>query len=104
MWVHTLVELWAWGQKTSAVCDRSDSPWDDQFRRPSHADKCASLRREVFKRTFFETFGHSRKSRKIARASLRREVFKRTFFETFGHSRKSRKIAQQFYKLMKLAA
>ena len=77
MWVHTLVELWAWGQKTSAVCDRSDSPWDDQFRRPSHADKCASLRREVFKRTFFETFGHSRKSRKIAR---------------------------QFYKLMKLAA
>jgi hypothetical protein len=77
MWVHTLVELWAWGQKTSAVCDRSDSPWDDQFRRPSHADKCGSLRQEVLKRTFFETFGHSRKNRKIAR---------------------------QFYKLLKLAA
>ena len=77
MWVHTLIELWAWGQKTSAVCDRSDSPWDDQFRRPSHADKCSCLRREVLKRTFFETFGHSRKNRKIAR---------------------------QFYKLMKLAA
>jgi len=77
LWVHTLVELWAWGQKTSAVCDRSDSPWDDQFRRPSHADKCSRLRQEVLKRTFFETFGHSRKNRKIAR---------------------------QFYKLMKLAA
>ena len=77
MWVHTLVELWAWGQKKSAVCDRSDSPWDDQFRRPSHADKCSRLRQEVLKRTFFETFGHSRKNRKIAR---------------------------QFYKLLKLAA
>jgi len=29
---------------------------------------------------------------------------KRTFFETFGHSRKNRKIARQFYKLLKLAA
>jgi hypothetical protein len=77
MWVHTLVELWAWGQKTSAVCDRSDSPWDDQFRRPSHADKCRRLRQEILKRTFFESFGHDRKTRKIAR---------------------------QFYKLMKLAA
>ena len=77
MWVHTLVELWAWGQKKSAACDRSDSPWDDQFRRPSHADK---------------------------RSRLRQEVLKRTFFETFGHSRKNRKIARQFYKLMKLAA
>ena len=77
MWVHTLVELWAWGQKTSAVCDRSDSPWDNPFRCPSHADKCGRLRQEVLKRTFFETFGHSRKNRKIAR---------------------------QFYKPMKLAA
>jgi len=77
LWVHTLVELWAWGQETSAVCDRSDSPWDDQFRRPSHADKCSHLRQEVLKRTFFETFGHNRKNLKIA---------------------------QQFYKLMKLAA
>ena len=77
MWVHTLVELWAWSQKTSAVCDRSDSPWDNQFRRPSHADKCISFRLDVLKKAFFETFDHSRRNRKIAR---------------------------QFYKLMKLAA
>jgi hypothetical protein len=77
MWVHTLVELWAWEKNRSAVCDRSDSPWDDQFRCPSHADKCGSLRQEALKKTFFETFGHSRKNRKIAR---------------------------QFYKLLKLAA
>jgi hypothetical protein len=77
LWVHTLVELWTWGQDSSAVCDRSDSPWDDRFRRPSHADKCGCLRREILKRTFFETFGHGRKTRKIIR---------------------------QFYKLLKLAA
>jgi hypothetical protein len=52
-------------------------PKADKVRRPSHADK---------------------------RSRLGQEVLKRTFFETFGHSRKNRKIARQFYKLLKLAA
>lgn len=77
MWVHTMVELWAWNKPASAICDRSSSPWDDPSRRPSHADRCIGLRREILQKTFFETFGHSRKTRKIVR---------------------------QFYKLMKLAA
>jgi hypothetical protein len=77
IWVHTMVELWSWQKKSSVICDRSDSPWDDVPRRPSHADRCAGLRREVLKQTFFEISGHSRKNRKIVR---------------------------QFYKLMKLAA
>jgi len=77
LWLHSLVELWAWDKSARVLCNRSDSPWDDANRRPFHADKCAALRREVLKRTFFETFGHSRKNRKIAR---------------------------QFYKLLKLAA
>jgi hypothetical protein len=77
MWVHTLVELWAWGQKKSAVCDRSDSPWDDIARRPSHADRLSGLRREILERTFFATSAHDRKTQKIVR---------------------------QFYKLLKLAA
>lgn len=77
MWVHTMVELWAWAKPTSAICDRSDSPWDDWSRRPSHADRCAGLRRQVLKKTFFEISCHDRKTRKIVR---------------------------QFYKLLKLAA
>jgi hypothetical protein len=77
MWVHTMVELWAWNKPASVICDRSSSPWDDPSRRPSHADRCIGLRREILQKTFFETFGHSRKTRKIVR---------------------------QFYKLMKLAA
>jgi len=77
MWVHTMVELWAWNKPVSAICDRSDSPWDEFGRRPSHADRVRSLRREVLYKTFFGTSGHNRKVRKIVR---------------------------QFYKLMKLAA
>jgi hypothetical protein len=77
LWVHSMVELWAWQQRADVIRDRRDSPWDDATRRPSHADRCAALRRETLKQTFFETFGHNRKNRKIVR---------------------------QFYKLMNLAA
>ena len=77
MWVHTMVELWAWDKPSGVISDRSDSPWDNVERRPSHADRCASLRREVIAKTFFATSGHDRKTRKIVR---------------------------QFYKLMKLAS
>lgn len=77
MWVHTMVELWSWQKRASVICDRSDSPWDNTERRPSHADRCQALRREVLKKTFLEISGHSRKNRKIV---------------------------SQFYKLMKLAA
>ncbi len=45
--LHSLVELWAWDKSAKLFCNRSDSPWDDANRRPSHADKCACLRREV---------------------------------------------------------
>lgn len=77
MLVYTMIELWAWNKPASAICDRSSSPWDDLSRRPSHADRCSSLRFEVLRKTFFETSGHGRKTRKIARL---------------------------FYKLLKLAA
>ena len=77
MWVHTMIELWAWNKSVTVICDRRQSPWDDSSRRPSHADR---------------------------RSGLRREVLKRTFFETYAHDRKTQKIARQFYKLMKLAS
>jgi hypothetical protein len=46
-WWHTLVELWAWDRPQSRLCDRSDSPWDKEERRPSHANRCQELRREA---------------------------------------------------------
>jgi hypothetical protein len=35
LWMHTLVELWAWDKPHEELCDRRDSPWDDPERRPS---------------------------------------------------------------------
>jgi hypothetical protein len=51
-WVHTLVELWAWGQPHEAICDRSASPWDDPERRPSHADRRKALQRHCLGQEF----------------------------------------------------
>lgn len=48
LWMHTLVELWAWNKLDSQLCDRSLSPWDWLPRRPSHADKRNALRRNCF--------------------------------------------------------
>lgn len=45
LWWHTLIELWAWGRSHEELCDRSESPWDDPERRPSHADRRNALRR-----------------------------------------------------------
>jgi hypothetical protein len=45
LWVHTLIELWAWDKSPRQLCDRSGSPWDDPERRPSHADRRNALRR-----------------------------------------------------------
>jgi hypothetical protein len=49
LWLHTLVELWAWERPQSRLCDRSASPWDDPDRRPSHADRRNALRRECLR-------------------------------------------------------
>jgi hypothetical protein len=46
LWLHTLIELWAWAQSHQQLCDRSQSPWDDAARRPSHADRRNALRRQ----------------------------------------------------------
>jgi hypothetical protein len=47
LWMHTLVELWAWTRSHKQLCDRSDSPWDDAERRPSHADRRKALRQLI---------------------------------------------------------
>ena len=47
LWMHTLVELWAWDRSRRELCDRRDSPWDDALRRPSHADRRKALRRWI---------------------------------------------------------
>lgn len=52
MWLHTLVELWAWNKPQRQICDRSASPWDDPDRRPSHADRRKALRRWMLREEY----------------------------------------------------
>jgi len=49
LWMHTLVELWAWDKSGKQLVDRSDSPWDDAERRPSHANRRKALRRKILR-------------------------------------------------------
>ena len=45
--IITLIEVWAWGRPEASLCDRSDRPWDDASRRPSHADRRRALQRAM---------------------------------------------------------
>lgn len=51
-WMYTLVELCAWDQEKSALSDRSDRPWDNADRRPSHADRRRAIGREMLEKQF----------------------------------------------------
>jgi hypothetical protein len=48
LWAFTMTEAWAWNRDAKGlVGHRSASPWDDESRRPSHADKRRAWRREL---------------------------------------------------------
>jgi hypothetical protein len=49
LWAYTVVELWAWDRPEDQVIDRSASPWDAEWRRPSHADRRKALLREALR-------------------------------------------------------
>jgi hypothetical protein len=66
LWMHTLVELWAWNKPKAAICDRSDSPWDGADRRPSHADRRKALQRTILQLQFSAITRCGRATRKIA--------------------------------------
>jgi hypothetical protein len=73
LWLHTLIELWAWEQPAKKLRDRSASPWDDPQRRPSHADRRNALRAACIRETFSATEAAAALSRK-SRALLCRLV------------------------------
>lgn len=65
LWWHTLVELWAWRRPASELVDRSQSPWDDADRRPSHADRRNALRRQCLTEEFRAATAFATLPRKI---------------------------------------
>jgi len=66
LWMHTLVELWAWNKSKSTLCDRRDSPWDDPGRRPSHADRRKALQRTILEREYSSLLHCHDAARKLA--------------------------------------
>ena len=65
LWSHTLVELWSWSRGAGKLRDRSQSPWDDCERRPSHADRRKALRRETMNHEIKVTLGDKTDTRQI---------------------------------------
>jgi hypothetical protein len=65
LWAHTLVEAWAWHKPAEEIRDRSDSPWDDSQRRPSHADRRKALRRQTLHNEYSSLSATHRASSKI---------------------------------------
>jgi len=51
-WLYTLVELCSWNIEKNELTDRSDRPWDNPDRRPSHADRRRAISREMLKNQF----------------------------------------------------
>jgi hypothetical protein len=49
LWAYTVVELWAWDRPEEDLVDRTASPWDAEWRRPSHADRRKALLRETLR-------------------------------------------------------
>jgi hypothetical protein len=67
LWMHTLVELWAWDRRARQLSDRSDSPWDDPERRPSHADRRKALRAQILRNELLTITAEWSLPRKILR-------------------------------------
>lgn len=66
LWMHTLVELWAWNKSHAQICDRRQSPWDDPQRRPSHADRRKALQRTILQSEYASLLHCRGAARKIA--------------------------------------
>lgn len=65
LWMMSLVEAWAWDKEEEDLVDRSQSPWDSEARRPSHADKRKALQREVLREEITEALRGSPDPEKI---------------------------------------
>jgi hypothetical protein len=74
LWLHTLVELGAWRRSEGRLVDRTDAPWDGEYRRPSHADRRRALQRECLRQDYRSAAsgrGRAAKFRRLAKRLLR---------------------------------
>jgi hypothetical protein len=64
-WLYTFVELCSWDQDKSELTNRSDRPWDNPDRRPSHADRRHSISREMLQKQFLAALPAALNNHKI---------------------------------------
>ena len=64
-WLYTLVEFCSWDRTKSNLTERSDRPWDNADRRPSHADRRRTIRREMLENQFLTVLPHTPDARKL---------------------------------------
>lgn len=67
LWLHTLVELWAWDRCGQDLVHRDDSPWDDDQRRPSHADRRKALQAACLEKEFSQRMPRRQREQKFRR-------------------------------------
>ena len=65
-WVYALVELCCWDVEKSQLSDRSDRPWDNEQRRPSHADRRRAIAREMLGKKFLAALPPTPEHRKLS--------------------------------------
>jgi hypothetical protein len=69
LWTFVLTEGWAWtATEGELVSHRSASPWDDDPRRPSHADQRRAWRRKMLGNQFHAVMRAGLNEREIERA------------------------------------
>jgi hypothetical protein len=51
-WLYAMVELETWDDCSEQLVDRSDRPWDNPHRRPSHNDRRRQIAKKMLKNTF----------------------------------------------------
>jgi len=64
-WLYAMVELECWDQSSEQLVDRSDRPWDNPDRRPSHNDRRRQIVRKMLREVFLSDLQTTTENRKI---------------------------------------
>ena len=69
--LYSVVEAWAWARAEEELVERSDSPWDTEERRPSHADKRKAVQSEILRKEIQAALGERTKREEFQTLAMR---------------------------------
>jgi len=56
-WLYIMIELACWDKEFTTLVDRSERPWDNPDRRPSHVDRRRMISQKMLGKRFFAALG-----------------------------------------------